>query len=60
MCLSSYFGLGVDVMNQLRLPVGDAGDPNELKISKALAYLLENVEMNQFFTANGNGNGKQH
>jgi hypothetical protein len=60
MCLSSYFGLGVDIMNQLRLPVGDAGDPNELKISKALAYLLENVEMNQFFTANGNGNGKEH
>lgn len=49
MCLASHLGSELDILNQIHLPIGDLGDSADVRISKALEYLLRSVELEQFF-----------
>jgi hypothetical protein len=48
--LGIYFGLQVDILGQLRLPIGFASPRDEIKISQATLYLFEHVDLDEFKT----------
>lgn len=48
--LGIYFGLQVDILGQLRLPLGYTSARDEVKISQATLYLFEHVDLNEFET----------
>jgi Histidine kinase-, DNA gyrase B-, and HSP90-like ATPase len=48
MYLGIYFGLQVDILGQLRLPIGDVSSRDEVKIAQSTLYLFEHVDLNEF------------
>lgn len=54
MCLATHAGTQSEVWELLKLSkAGDPGDPAEVRVSKNMAFLLENVDADQLFATNG-------